>query len=57
VATGLPAGRYLAGGIRGLTQPEPPEEMARGRDGVERVERTCIAPSTLPRRGRQLAAS
>ena len=33
MATGLPAGRYLAGGIRGLTlRPEPP---ALGRDEVE----------------------
>ena len=36
VATGLPAGRYLAGGIRGLTRrPEPPEPPALGRDEVE----------------------
>ena len=36
MASGLPAGRYLAGRSRGLTlQPEPPEGAARGRDGVE----------------------
>ena len=36
MATGLPAGRYLAGGIRGLTlRPEPPEVVAPGRDEVE----------------------
>ncbi len=35
MATGLPAGRYLAGGIRGLTlPPEPPEPPALGRDEV-----------------------
>jgi hypothetical protein len=35
VATSLQAGRYLAGRSRGMTlQPEPPELVARGRDGA-----------------------
>jgi hypothetical protein len=48
VATGLPAGRYLAGRRRGLTlQPEPPEVMARGRDGAEGQDGGGLALNSL----------
>jgi hypothetical protein len=48
VATGLPAGRYLAGGIRGLTlQPEPPEVTARGRDEDALHVLSALCPFSL----------